>query len=116
VSADAWRFQARHWLLVVVATAAAAVVGTPSAPAVAVGGATIGAFTLAYATIFVAVLRRGRLGLALLVLFVKVTALVTLGWVVLSYPSWRPDPLGFTIGVSCLPVAAAWEAVRAGKH
>ena len=115
MTSDVWRFQARHWGLVLVATAASAALGHPPPSAVLLGGAVIGLATMMYATAFRAALQRGRLRLALGLLFVKVAALLGLGWVVLTSRTWRPDPIGFTLGVSCLPVAAVWEAVRVRK-
>ncbi len=109
---DVWRFQRRHWTLVAVAAAAAWLAGV-SPEGVAAGGVAIGLLTFLYATAFLAALRRGSLRLALVILFVKVSALMGLGWLVLTSSAWRPDPVGFTIGVSCLPVAAVWEALGA---
>jgi glucose-6-phosphate-specific signal transduction histidine kinase len=111
---DVWRFQRRHWLLVGVACVVGWVGGVPPTGVLA-GGAAIGLLTLLYATAFLAALRRGSLRLALVILFAKVSALLGLGWLVLTSRTWRPDPVAFTIGVSCLPVAAVWEAVRARK-
>jgi glucose-6-phosphate-specific signal transduction histidine kinase len=113
VTADVWRFQARHWGLLLVAVGASVAFGSPPASSVLLGGAAIGLATLMYATAFRAALQRGRLRLALVLLFVKVAALFGLGWVVLTSRTWRPDPTGFALGVSCLPVAAVWEAIRA---
>jgi hypothetical protein len=50
-------------------------------------------------------------------LFVKFLAFLGLGWLVFAASdAYRPDPLGFVVGVSCMPVAAVWEAIRAGKN
>jgi hypothetical protein len=113
VAGDVWRFQARHWGLLVFAVAVAIAAGRPPPTSVLLGGAVIGLATMVYATAFRAALQRGRLRLALVLLFVKVAALFWLGWLVLTSRTWRPDPTGFALGVSCLPVAAVWEAVRA---
>jgi hypothetical protein len=49
-------------------------------------------------------------------LFVKLAAFLGLGWLVfVASETYRPDPLGFVVGISCMPVAVVWEAVRARK-
>jgi len=54
--------------------------------------------------------------LAIGILFVKLVAFLGLGWLVFAASEeLRPDPLGFAVGVSCMPVAAVWEAVRARR-
>ena len=50
------------------------------------------------------------------ILFVKLLAFLGLGWLVFAASeTCRPDPLGFAVGVTCLPVAAVWEAMRARR-
>jgi hypothetical protein len=111
------RIQVRHWLLVGVAAAAAALWGRTHAWGVVVGGAAIGVSTLLYAAIFVALLRRGSERLAFWMLSVKFLAFLGLGWLVFAASeAYRPDPVGFTVGVSCMPVAAVWEAIRVRKN
>jgi hypothetical protein len=84
---------------------------------VLIGGAAIGLSTLLYAGVFLAALRRRSGRLAFGILFVKFLAFLGLGWLVFAASeAWRPDPLGFVVGVSCMPVAAVWEAMRAGKN
>jgi len=79
-------------------------------------GAAIGVSTLVYAVGFLAMVRRQSRRLAFGVLFVKLALFAGLGWLVFSASkAYRPDPLGFAMGVSCLPVAAVWEAIRARK-
>jgi hypothetical protein len=83
---------------------------------VVVGGAAIGVSTFLYAAVFVALLKRPARRLAFGVLFVKLLAFLGLGWLVFeASEAYRPDPLGFVVGVSCMPVAVVWEAVRARK-
>jgi hypothetical protein len=54
--------------------------------------------------------------LAFGILFVKVALFLGLGWLVFeASEAYRPDPVGFALGVSCMPVAAVWEAVRVRK-
>lgn len=84
---------------------------------VVAGGAAIGVSTLIYAVIYLAVLSRRSGRLAFGMLFVKFLAFLGLGWLVFAASeASRPDPLGFAVGVSCMPVAAVWEAMRAGKN
>jgi hypothetical protein len=113
-SASLSRLQLRHWGLVGVATLLAALAGTPGAGGVLVGGMVIGLTVLAYAAAFNMLTDPKRRRLAIGVLFVKLAALLGLGWVVLgSGIEITPDPLGFAAGLTCLPVAAVWEAMRA---
>lgn len=56
--------------------------------------------------------RRRRLAIGLL--FVKLAAFLGLGWLAFaSGDEFRPDPIGFAVGLTCFPVAAVWEALRA---
>jgi hypothetical protein len=114
---SAERIQVRHWLLVGLAAAIAAVWGRSMLWGVVAGGAAIGLSTLLYAVIYLAVLPRRSGRLAFGMLFVKFLAFLGLGWLVFAASdAYRPDPLGFVVGVSCMPVAAVWEAIRAGKN
>jgi hypothetical protein len=114
---SAERIQVRHWLLVGLATAIAAVWERSMLWGVVAGGAAIGVSTLIYAVIYLAVLSRRSGRLAFGMLFVKFLAFLGLGWLVFAASEvYRPDPLGFVVGVSCMPVAAVWEAMRAGKN
>lgn len=79
------------------------------------GGATIGLSVLLYAIGFRAI-GIGRVGprLAIGLLFVKLVAFLSLGWVVFTWGrEQRPDPIGFALGLTCFPAAAVWEAMRA---
>ena len=83
---------------------------------VAVGGTAIGLSTFLYAILFAAVVKRSSRRLAFGMLFVKLVAFLGLGWLVFAASeAYRPDPLGFVVGVSCMPVAVVWEAMRARK-
>ena len=83
---------------------------------VVVGGAAIGVSSLLYAAVFLAVLRRGSGRLAVGILSVKFVAFLGLGWLVFAASeAYRPDPLGFVVGVTCMPMAAVWEAMRARR-
>jgi hypothetical protein len=111
------RILRRHWLLVGGAAAAAAISARSHLWGVVVGGAAIGVSTLLYAAVFLAVLRRGSGRLAFGMLSVKFVAFLGLGWLVFAASeAYRPDPVGFVVGVSCMPVAAVWEAMRARKN
>ena len=108
------RLQARHWGLVVAATVLAALVGTPGAGGVLVGGTVIGVSVLLYALAFNFLTNPRRRRLAIGVFFVKLAAFLGLGWLVLgSGIEITPDPLGFAAGLTCFPAAAIWEAMRA---
>jgi hypothetical protein len=83
---------------------------------IAVGGAAIGLSTFLYAALFAAVMKRASRRLAFGMLFVKLAAFLGLGWLVFAASeAYRPDPLGFVVGVTCMPVAVVWEAMRARK-
>ena len=81
---------------------------------VLLGGGAIGLSVLLYVLGLGLVLRSGRPRLAIGVLFVKLVAFLALGWLAFAAGEHiRPDPIGFAIGLTCFPVAAVWEAVRA---
>ena len=113
-SASLSRLQARHWCLVAAATVLAALVGFPGAGGVLLGGVVIGVTVRVYAAAFSTLTNPKRWRLAIGVLFVKLAALLGLGWVILgSTIEITPDPLGFAAGLTCFPAAAVWEAMRA---
>ena len=105
------RLQARHWILVALAVAAGSLVGRPGG--VMLGGGAIGLSVAAYVLAFGPLLRRQRSRLAIGILFVKLAALLGLGWLAFTSRRFHPDPVGFAVGVSCFPAAAVWEAMRA---
>src|SRR5262249_48935735 len=105
---------ARHWVLVAVVALGALLAGTPGAGGVLLGGGAIGLVVVVYAAAARVVLRRGRPSLAIGLLFVKLAAFLGLGWWALaSGRGYRPDALGFALGLTCFPAAAVWEALRA---
>jgi hypothetical protein len=114
VAPSASRVQYRHWALVALAAAVALAIGRP-VYGILLGGGAIGLSTFLYAAGFAVVMRRGSPRLAIGILFVKLAAFLGLGWLVFSSREYRPDPMGFALGVSCLPTAAVWEAVRTRK-
>jgi len=111
------RIQVRHWVLVGMSTVLATIWERSMLWGVLIGGAAIGLSMLLYAAVFRAALRRRSGRLAFGILFVKFLAFLGLGWLLFAASeTWRPDPVGFVVGVSCMPVAAVWEAMRAGKN
>jgi hypothetical protein len=116
VAPSASRVQVRHWALVALAALVTFFVWRPAAYGVLLGGGAIGLSTFLYAVWFGIAVRRGSPRLAIGILFVKLAAFLGLGWLVFSSGEYRPDPMGFALGVSCLPTAAVWEAVRTRKE
>ena len=96
------------------AAALAAGAGAPGVGGVVVGGVVIGASVALYTLGFGFLTNPARRRLAIGVFFVKLAALLGLGWLVLgSGIEMTPDPLGFAVGLTCFPAAALWEAMRA---
>jgi hypothetical protein len=112
---DLARLQARHWLLVVLTTVVAWLVGTPGAGGVFIGGTTMGLSIALYTALFHVAVRGGRRRLAIGLLFGKLAAFLGLGWLAFASGSVRPDPLGFAFGITCCPAAVVWEAARGRK-
>jgi len=113
---SAARVQIRHWVLVGSLAVLAAVGARSHLWGIVVGGGAIGLSLFLYVAGFTVVLRRGSRRLAIGILFVKLVAFLGLGWLVFAASEeLRPDPVGFAVGVSCMPVAAVWEAVRARR-
>jgi predicted permease len=79
---------------------------------VLLGGGVIGASIFLYAVGLGVLVRRGSARLAIAMLSVKLLLFLALGWFAFHAGRYRPDPIGFALGVSCLPVAAVWEALR----
>jgi hypothetical protein len=108
------RLQVRHWFLVGVSAALLVLTGRDVAVGVLVGGAAIGLSVLLYTGGVHFLLRRPRPRLAIGLLFVKLLAFLGLGWLAFaSGREYRPDPIGFAVGITCFPAAAVWEAMRA---
>jgi len=105
------RIQVRHWGLVVAIGLLAWGSG-----AFGVGGTLLGGFAAwgslaSFAGIFHAAVIQHRPRLAIPLLSAKLLALLGLTW--FAFTARRhPDPIGFVLGVSCLPLAAVWEALR----
>lgn len=112
-SPDLRRLRRLHWLLMALAATAAGVFGRPGLGGVLLGGGAMGIVVVAYEAAARAVLGSGRPSLAIGLLFVKLAAFLGLGWWALaSGDAYRPDPLGFALGITCFPAAAVWEAMR----
>jgi hypothetical protein len=82
---------------------------------VAAGAAVVVISLWLYRQLFLAAIIQGRRRLAIGLSFVKLAGLLILGWWAFSGPAWAPDPVGFAVGVSCLPAAALWEAYATRK-
>jgi hypothetical protein len=101
-------------LLLGVATASLGLLLRPSLSlGIVVGAGFVSMSVWLYARLFDAAIRTGRRRLALGLTFVKLAAFLALGWVAMSWGAGSVHPLGFAIGVTCLPLAALWEAWRA---
>lgn len=95
------------------AAAVAAAVGAPGAGGVLLGGGMIGLSVSAYAVGLRAVLQKERPRLAIGLLSVKLLLFLGLGWLAFAAGrEYRPDPIGFALGITCFPAAAVWEAMR----
>ncbi len=105
------RIQRRLWGLLATVATVAALTGRPGVGGVLLGGAAIGLALTAYAAALGAVLRRGSRRLAIGLLSAKLLAFLGLGWFAFHAGAYAPDPIGFALGVSCLPAAAVWEAL-----
>jgi hypothetical protein len=92
---------------------AAILIGRPGPWGVFLGASVVVASLWIYALLFDAVFRTGRRRLALGLTFVKLAAFLALGWWAMSRGVGTFDPLGFAVGVTCLPLAALWEAMQA---
>jgi hypothetical protein len=109
VSRVQWKITA----LGLVAMAAGIVLGHPQPAGVLVGAGLVLTSLWFYALLFDAVLRTGRPHLALGLTFVKLAAFLALGWWAMSRGAGAIDPLGVAAGITCLPLAALWEALEA---
>jgi hypothetical protein len=99
--------------LVAVVALAAAAAGRPGPGGVCLGGAAVGLSTLLYAGGLRGLLKRTRPRLAIGLLSVKLLAFLGLGWLAFTWgQGYRPDPIGFALGLTCFPAAAVWEAMR----
>ena len=109
---DLTRLEARHWSLVAASVVAAYLVGRPGVGGIVLGGGVIGLSLVVYSVALRTLLRGSRPQLAIGLLFVKLAAFLGVGWLALTSGGYRPDPIGFALGITCFPVAAVWEAVR----
>jgi hypothetical protein len=110
------RIQRRIAVLTLVAMSIVFACGWPRWESVLLGGGTVAASLWLYGRLFDAVIRTGRRRLALGLTFVKLAAFLALGWWAMSGGAGMIDPLGFAAGVTCLPLAALWEAFRTKRN
>jgi len=110
------RIERRIALLTIVFCVALWLVGRPGARGVLVGGAVVLGSVWLLARLFEAAIVTGRRRLAMALTFVKLTAFLALGWIAFTVPSSAPDPLGFAVGVTTLPIAAVWEALEVRRR
>lgn len=94
---------------------AAAVLGRPGVAGVVLGVGLVASSLWMYAALVGAMVRSGRPQLALGLTFVKLAAFLALGWWTMSRGAGTFDPLGVAVGITCLPLAALWEALQARK-
>lgn len=97
--------------LAAAAAAAYAALGGPGIWGVLFGAALVMTSLWTYAVLFEAAIRKGNRRLALGLPFAKLAALLALGWWVITRGAGVIDPLGVAVGVTCLPLAALWEAL-----
>ena len=100
----------------VVALATSMAIGQPGPLGVLLGAGLVATSLWLYAKLFDAVFRTGRRRLALGLTFVKLAAFLALGWWAMSRGAGAIDPLGVAVGVTCLPLAALWEALQARRN
>jgi hypothetical protein len=93
------------------ATAICLMVGGPGVWGVVFGVGLVMASLWTYAILFDAAIRKGNRRLALGLPFVKLAAFLALGWWAITRGAGAIDPLGVAVGVTCLPLAAVWEAL-----
>ncbi len=113
---DVDRIRRRIALLTALAAAVCWLLAGPAATGVLAGGAVVFGSVWLLALLFEAAIVTGRRRLAMALTFVKLAAFLGLGWIAFTLPTWAPDPLGFAVGVSTLPVAAVWEALQARRR
>lgn len=106
------RVQGRHALLVLLAAVALAAIRMEAALGAIVGGSVIGGSVLLNTLTFHFAVRRPNARVAIGISSVKLLASLLMVWCLMTYAGWRPDPVGFAIGVTCYPVAALWDALR----
>ena len=93
-----------------------AVLGRPQPTGVLFGAALVASSLWIYAVVLDALLRRGDRRLALGLTFVKLCSFLALGWWAMRWGAGAIDPLGVAAGITCLPLAALWEALEARRN
>ena len=112
MTASVERIQRRIALLTIVIGIVWWLADRSGARGVLAGGVVVFGSIWLLARLFEAAIVTGRRRLAMALTFVKLAAFLALGWIAFTVPSSAPDPLGFAVGVSTLPIAAVWEALE----
>jgi hypothetical protein len=110
------RVQWKIAALALLATGAGTIGGRPQPAGVLLGAALVASSLWIYATVLEAVLRSGSRRLALGLTFVKLCGFLALGWWAMRRGAGAIDPLGVAAGITCLPLAAVWEALQARRN
>lgn len=112
ISRVQWKIAA----LALLAMGAGSLLGKPQPTAVVLGAALVASSVWIYAAVLDAVLRSGSRRLALSLTFVKLCGFLTLGWWAMRLGAGAIDPLGVAAGITCLPLAAVWEALDVRRN
>jgi hypothetical protein len=112
ISRVQWKIAA----LALLATAAGSILGKPQPTAVVLGAALVASSVWIYAIVLDAVLLSGARRLALGLTFVKLCGFLALSWWAMRLGAGAVDPLGVAAGITCLPLAAVWEALEARRN
>jgi len=116
VTATVDRIQKRIAGLTIVVALAWWYADRSGARGVLVGGIVVLGSVWLLARLFEAAIVTRRRRLAMALTFVKLAAFLGLGWIAFTVPSSTPDPVGFAVGVSMLPIAAVWEALEVRRR
>jgi len=96
----------------VVSAALLSIVSLPAAIGALAGGSVMSVSMLLSNLVLDATLRRRRHRLAIGLTFAKLLLLLGFVWGVLGWGLTGIDPGGLAVGITCLPLAATWEALR----
>ena len=110
------RVQLKIVALGAVAGAVCAALGGPGVWGVLFGVGLVISSLWSYTILFDAAIRKGNRRLALGLPFVKLAAFLALGWWAITRGAGAIDPLGVAVGVTCLPLAAVWEALATREN
>ena len=110
------RVQWRIAGLALLCMGAGTALGRPQPAGVFLGAALVASSLWIYGIVLDAVLRSGDRRLALGLTFVKLSGFLALGWWAMRWGAGAIDPLGVAAGITCLPMAALWEALEARRN